>query len=57
MTYTRQDVLNHFNVARGTTYTLVTLGTELLTQTLRAELRQILRDDAKAAEESQVINI
>jgi hypothetical protein len=54
MTYTRQDVLAHYNAQRKTNFTLVQLGTMLLTETLRSELRQMLRDDAKAAEDAQV---
>lgn len=54
MTYTRQQVLDHYNAQRGTSFTLITLGTMLLTERLQSELREMLRADAKAAEDSQV---
>jgi hypothetical protein len=54
MTYTRQQVLDHYNSVRGTSFTLVTLGQQLIIERLQAELRQMLRDDAAAAENSQV---
>jgi hypothetical protein len=54
MVYTRQQVLEHYNNQRGTTFTLTQLGTLLLTERLRAELKEMLREDANAAEEAQV---
>jgi hypothetical protein len=54
MTYTRQQVLDHYNAARGTSYTLVSLGTQLLSERLQAELKQMLRDDVAAVEQAQI---
>lgn len=54
MTYTRQDVLAHYNAQRKTNYTLTQLGAELLKSAMQAELSAMLREDAKAAEDAQV---
>jgi hypothetical protein len=54
MTYTRQEVLDRYNTRRGTSFSLVQLGTYLLNEKLKEELRSMLREDAAALEGAQV---